>query len=256
MPRYLDRTREEADTGYQFELGTWSIVAMLCSVAVLCGMFFAIGYTFGKHAIPADFTLGNQVVPASAAQASIDKPSPSTTLPVNPAAAGNKLAVSPGANSPVANSSSSASFAAPPNANGLSKAEQNKVSTTLQPSATGATSANSAQLPSEPPLSGAQTPKPNPNIPGDVPVGSKPPVQIPGAANFAVQVFAGVNRSDAENLAAALKARQYPVYVLLPDPAIGQQYYRVQVGPFPTQQQAQEMQSRLKADGYNAILKP
>ncbi|MGH9528018.1 MAG: SPOR domain-containing protein, partial [Terriglobales bacterium] len=36
----------------------------------------------------------------------------------------------------------------------------------------------------------------------------------------------------------------------------GQQYYRVQVGPFPTKQEAQEMQSRLAADGYHAILKP
>ncbi|MGH9534853.1 MAG: SPOR domain-containing protein [Terriglobales bacterium] len=252
MPRYLDREHEVADPGYQFELGTWSIVAMICVVAVLCGMFFALGYTFGKHAIPADFTLGNRIIPANAAQTALDKPSPSVNLPVNPAAAGASVAVTPGANSPVAHGTPAAT---PPNPAALSAAEQNRVPATLQPSAGGGGGA-AASLPPVPALSGAQAPKPSASIPGDVAVTNKAPATIPGTANFAVQVFAGVNQSDAYNLAAALKARQYPVYVLRPDPSIGQQYYRVQVGPFPTRQQAQEMQSRLAADGYHAILKP
>lgn len=263
MPRYLDRERDEATTarerGYQIEIGAWSIVGLLVVIAVLCGMFFAIGYTFGKHAIPAEFTLGNQITPASPAQAGMDKPSPSTSLPVNPAAQGAAVAASPGANAPGGTVSAGqgggqTAQPSPPNAAALSAAEQNQVPATLQTGATAASTA--AQLPPVPALSGAQTPQPRANIPGDIPVGQTQPAQIPGAANFAVQVFAGVNPSDAYNLAAALKARQYPVYVLRPDPSTGQQYYRVQVGPFPTKQQAQEMQSRLAADGYHAILKP
>lgn len=256
MPRYLNRDREEdteRERGYQLEIGPWSIVGLLCVVAVLCGMFFAIGYTFGKHAIPANFTLGNEVIPANAAQAGIDKPSPSVTLPVNPAAAGAPVGSTPGANAPGGQIQPASAQPSPPSPAALSAAEQNKVPATLQSSSA---AKSQAQLPPVPALSGAQPPKPQPNVPGEVPVGQTPPVQIPGAANFAVQVFAGVNPSDAYNLAAALKARQYPVYVLRPDPSTGQQYYRVQVGPFPTKQEAQEMQSRLAADGYHAILKP
>ncbi|MGH9542190.1 MAG: SPOR domain-containing protein [Terriglobales bacterium] len=246
MPRYLDRANDPdrgvpSDSEYQLELGAGSLIGLLCIVAVLCGLFFAFGYTLGKHAVPASFSLGATPAntPLNGSQATVPKPNPSTLAPTPPAAQGG---------------------AQPPNPADLSAAERNQTPATLQPPAAGtagsaaaptaagasAPPANHAQAAAAPPTA-ALTNSPPKAAPGP------PPVTVGG--NYAVQVFAGNNSADAMNLAAALKARQYPVYVVRPRPNSSDQLYRVQVGPYATQQEADEMRARLAADGYNVIIK-
>lgn len=72
------------------------------------------------------------------------------------------------------------------------------------------------------------------------------------AAGYMVQVAAVSKQEDADSLVAALRKKQYPV-ITVPDPAGN--LFRVQVGPFPQQKDADEMRKKLVADGYNAIIK-
>lgn len=73
----------------------------------------------------------------------------------------------------------------------------------------------------------------------------------PGAG-FMVQIAAVSKQEDADALVAALRKKQYPV-ITVPDPSGN--LFRVQVGPFPQQKDADEMRKKLVADGYNAIIK-
>lgn len=236
MARYLDTSedfdRGSPDASYQLELGTGALIGLLIAVAVLCGLFFAFGYTLGKHAVPASFTLGSNPAaqPLNGSQTAVPKPNPSTLAPPQPAASGG---------------------AQPPNPAELSAAESNQTPATLQPPASGA-APPTASTPA--PASAAAA------APAKTPAATKPssataaPAATAGGS-YVVQVFAGTNAADALGLAAALKARQYPVYVVNPQPGGADQLYRVQVGPYATEQEANEMRSRLAADGYAAIIK-
>lgn len=244
MARYLDTSedfdRGSPDASYQLELGTGALIGLLIAVAVLCGLFFAFGYTLGKHAVPASFTLGSNPAaqPLNGSQTAVPKPNPSTLAPPQPAASGG---------------------AQPPNPAELSAAESNQTPATLQPPASGAAPPTA----STPAPASAATAKPSgaaAAAPAKTPAATKPssataaPAATAGGS-YVVQVFAGTNAADALGLAAALKARQYPVYVVNPQPGGADQLYRVQVGPYATEQEANEMRSRLAADGYAAIIK-
>ncbi len=69
---------------------------------------------------------------------------------------------------------------------------------------------------------------------------------------YVVQVAAVTKQEDAEALVNALRKKSYPVFLAS---TTGDSFYRVQVGPFPDQNEARAMKDRLAADGYNAILK-
>ncbi|HXE90516.1 MAG TPA: SPOR domain-containing protein [Terriglobales bacterium] len=90
---------------------------------------------------------------------------------------------------------------------------------------------------------------------------TKPAVETPKSptvttpkmpAGFVVQVAALTKRDDADAMVKALHRKNYPVFVMN---APGDRYYRVQVGPYPTRNEATMMQDRLRHDGYKAIVK-
>lgn len=207
---------------YQMELGGKSLLGLLFVAAVICAMFFALGYTIGKHSIPATFSLGS-APPSVAAQ----QPAP----------------VSPGVK--------------PPNPVELGAAESGQTPPNLAPSVTsspegsqpGAASqtANTANVAPDAPA----TPQPAPPV---TPAAMQPTVAPQGQGIYQVQVFAG-GEVDADSLASALKARGYPAMVVAPGPDSTDARFRVQVGPYLTIAEAQAMRSRLTADGYQAILK-
>lgn len=98
---------------YQMELDGRGLLTLFLALAVVCGMFFAFGYTIGKHAVPANFTLGSAQTSASNAA-----PGAGPTVP-------------PGVQ--------------PPNPKDLSSAEANQTPSTLTPDAS--TSAAAAAAP-------------------------------------------------------------------------------------------------------------
>jgi cell division septation protein DedD len=73
------------------------------------------------------------------------------------------------------------------------------------------------------------------------------------AGNITVQVAAVTKQEDAEALVAALRKKNYPVFVS-PN-ASADALYHVQVGPFAELKDAENMKSKLAGDGYNAIVK-
>jgi cell division septation protein DedD len=68
-----------------------------------------------------------------------------------------------------------------------------------------------------------------------------------------VQVAAVSKQTDADALVNALRKKQYPVIVVNNVP--GSTLFHVQVGPFAQLKDAEAMQKKLQADGYNAIIK-
>lgn len=242
MPRYNDDDEDEdlrpSRPDFQLEIGTRGVLGLFAALAIVCGLFFSFGYTIGKHSVPASFSLGDTSASATSAEpAATDKPAAGT--PINTA---------------------SNLGAQPPNPNDLTAAEVNQTPQTLVPAANGAAAVNASapdatgnSLASTPPATAPVTAAP-------APVSTPPPVR-PAAltkpannGSYAVQVFAGAKQGDALSLAAALKARQYPVFILRPV-AGGDGLYRVQIGPYNTLPEAQQMRERLAADGYNAVIK-
>ncbi len=78
------------------------------------------------------------------------------------------------------------------------------------------------------------------------------PQPVPAGSGDFVQVAAVSKQEDADALVEALKARQYPAFILTPSP---DKLFHVQIGPFADAQDAESMRNRLMNDGYNPILK-
>jgi cell division septation protein DedD len=78
----------------------------------------------------------------------------------------------------------------------------------------------------------------------------KPP-QIPRGA-MVLQVAALTRESDALALAEALQQKEYPAFVLIP---AGDDYYRVQVGPYADAKSGDLAKKALERDGFKAIVK-
>ena len=74
----------------------------------------------------------------------------------------------------------------------------------------------------------------------------------PAGSGYFVQVAAVSKQEDADALVEALRARQYPAFILTPSP---DKLFHVQIGPFADAKDAESMRTKLMNDGYNPILK-
>ena len=81
--------------------------------------------------------------------------------------------------------------------------------------------------------------------------GADPTTTLPTAA-YIVQVAAVSKQEDADALVDALKKKQYPAFVA---PVTADKLFRIQVGPFSENKDAEAMRLRLVADGYTPIVK-
>lgn len=239
---------------YQFEMGTKSLLAAFFALAIVCGLFFAFGYTIGEHTIPATFTLGAAKPPSARAMASPMAPG---VQPPNPQQLG--AAETNQTPATLTNASSSTGTMATPTGvdapASVSPSNSSASQPTPTPTAT-ATAANSAPNLAAtrniaPPAAGGLTKLPAPKtISSTTPT----PANASGSQVFAVQVFAGTS-SDAGSLASALQTRGYPASVISPASGSGNSLYRVEVGPYLTRAEAEAMRARLRADGYQAVLR-
>jgi cell division septation protein DedD len=82
---------------------------------------------------------------------------------------------------------------------------------------------------------------------------AKPTVSplIPHGATV-LQVAAVVRETDALAMAQALHQKKFPAFVVTPD---SDNFYRVQVGPYPDAKSAKSAQKRLEKEGFNSIVK-
>lgn len=239
---------------YQFEMGTKSLLAAFFALAIVCGLFFAFGYTIGKHNIPATFTLGAAKPPSARSMASPIAPGVQPPNPQQLGAAENNQTPTT-----LTNASTSTDANATPTGVDAPAAASASNSSALQPTPTGATTTAPA------------TPAPNPAATGNIappaantslklpapkasPSSAPPATTAAGSQVFEVQVFAGTS-SDAGSLATALQTRGYPASVISPAAGSGNRLYRVEVGPYLTRAEAEAMRARLRADGYQAVLR-
>ena len=185
--------------------------------AVLCAVFFALGYTFGRNSAPiTNPTLTSDPKPV---RASSDKPSAAQSQ--NAA-----LTEAPSTSSQQSDLTFYKSVESKPDGQ-LSPppAEQSKPAQTQSAQANGG--AGAAKIPPE--LANAKI-----------------------GGTIAVQVAAVTKEEDADALVGALRSKSYPVFVVnVP----GDKLFHVQVGPFAELKDAEAVRARLASDGYNPIIK-
>jgi septal ring-binding cell division protein DamX len=184
---------------------------------VLCAVFFALGYTFGRNAAPITSpTLTSDPKPV---RASSDKPSAAQS----PNAAITEI------QSPSSQQSDLTFY----------KSVENKPDGQLSPPP--AEQSKPAQTQSAQAGAGASTAKIPPELAN---------AKIGGT--IAVQVAAVTKEEDADALVGALRNKSYPVFVVnVP----GDKLFHVQVGPFAELKDAEAVRARLASDGYNPIIK-
>jgi cell division septation protein DedD len=75
-------------------------------------------------------------------------------------------------------------------------------------------------------------------------------------SSISLQVVASSSRKDAENLVTTLKARGYPAFLATPQDAhASDNFFRVEVGPFSTRQEAEKARKHLSDDGFKPFLR-
>jgi cell division septation protein DedD len=85
------------------------------------------------------------------------------------------------------------------------------------------------------------------------------PLAAPGVevgSAFTVQVAASRNQQDAEKLVKELKARGYAVFVVTPEFAhANDNLFRVQVGPFATREEAEQVRAKIAKEGFKPFIR-
>lgn len=204
----------EKDT--EIVLGTGKLLGLFFGLVILCALFLGLGYNWGRKSAqssPLELTADQ-----GDAGAGGSKPLASSTQP--PAASEN----CPNGNCGGTQGEPAVSAPAPENA----QVTQPAVELQTPPATAPAPSAAAKSVPV--PVKAAST-----------------------ISGYLVQVAAVSKQEDAEALAAALRQKQYPVFIS--PGTLSDKYFHVQVGPFPDEKQADAMKSKLLGDGYNAIVK-
>lgn len=95
----------------------------------------------------------------------------------------------------------------------------------------------------------------------DSPAGPGPAARQAGPSvevgtGFTIQVAASRTKQDAEALVNILKTRGYPVFLVAPEYAhANDNLFRVQVGPFTSRDDAEQVRTKLAQEGFKAFIK-
>jgi cell division septation protein DedD len=212
----------------EISLGLPAILGIFFALALLCACFFGFGYTMGRksaQAAPVDTSstssdASSSGAPKPAAGSLAGQPAEPAAQPMadnSTAPAAGQTDTSPAAPTP--------SPPPPPQKNPASPADGMIVGDRLPQPASAATSKPAA--------------------------GNPQPAAVPAGA-FIVQVAAVSSQDVADILTSSLQKKGYSVSVRH-EPQ--DKLLHVQIGPFSTRQEAQAMQQRVLADGFNAIVK-
>lgn len=206
----------------ELTLSTGAILAIFLGLVLLCGVFFGFGYNLGRKSN----TIATSNAPASSEDT---QPSDSTNFDNFKAA-------------PSTSESRPAAAASPAPPSSRSTTPEDTVTEAEKPAA-----AIAAHVP--------PTPRTEPHAvppPATAPAEKPPAPAVTPGGSFVVQVAAISRKDDADMLVSALRGKGYDVAAR---PAPQDKLLHIQVGPFATKAEAEDMRKRLLADGYNAILK-
>ncbi|MBV8205310.1 MAG: SPOR domain-containing protein [Acidobacteria bacterium] len=212
------RMAEQQPGDTEITLGTGKLLAFFFAAAVVCALFFGLGFNLGRASAPQPDPNVVNAAPTTAANGSA-KPSATHAAAAAQCPAGQIC------------SDSAASDTTP---------------ASVPPEATDAATTATADAPPAPEGSRqAATTTPAPPAASS----SGPGTQ---AGSYSVQVAAVSRREDADALSTALRRKNYAAFVVN-DP--GDRLFHVQVGPFGDRKEAMDTRDRLAADGFNPIIK-
>ncbi|MGC8548578.1 MAG: SPOR domain-containing protein [Acidobacteriaceae bacterium] len=220
----FDDEDEEDRKDTEITLGLGSLLGIFFGLVLLCGLFFGFGYSLGHG------------------HTAVQHINPSAATPETP----STPALATGGSKPAAQQ-----LAPPPPA----PADPNAAQTATTTTPAGDTATTPAQSANQQP---AATPQPQqtatPQAAQQVVQNTVPatPAQTAAAHQYMVQVAAVSRPQDASVLVAALEQRGFHAVTRTDSQ---DHLMHVQIGPFPTAAAANQVRSRLMADGYNAILK-
>ncbi len=228
----------------EITLGAGKLLGLFFMLVAICGVFFAIGYSLGKSSAR-EQALNDR--PAEAAEASASTGAAATAE--KPSAAVQGKAVDQ------QQSSGDSADHASPDLTFYQAVKQKgpDVSTPSQPaSKTAAANNDSATVGTTP----AASPAPAKEAAGTE--AASPPATTPiataPAGDYLVQIAAVSHEEDAAALAGALRKKSYSASVVN-NPAARDKLYHVVIGPYASLQDAEAMKLKLKAEGYNPIVK-
>jgi cell division septation protein DedD len=246
MPALHNRDREtsdyrdQKDDGREISLGTGTILAIFFALALICAVFFGLGYSMGRKSAQASIQTPASAASDSAASSTFSSFKPPAGSPATQSAAAKK---SPGTASPA---DPDAEIVTTP----VSSPQDNSE---VRPAAASRkeTASETAAAPIVREAPHSQSPSPSQGSPqSQSSSGAMPAIDPNGTAM--VQVAAVSHQEDAETLIASLKKRGYTVFIRQ-EPQ--DKLFHVQTGPFATKKDADAMRLRLLADGYIAIVK-
>jgi cell division septation protein DedD len=227
--------RDQKDDDREISLGTGTILGIFFALALVCAVFFGLGYSMGrKSAAQSPATASSSAPPSNATFSSFKPPAGSLAPPT-----AKKTAPAPPPSDPdgeiVTTPVSSSEETAAPSA----------------PRRDAAAPEAAAPIVRQTPLSGQSAQLQSQN-PGQTHPQSAAMPAISATGTAIVQVAAVSHQEDADLLVAALKKRGYNVFIRQ-EPQ--DHLLHVQLGPFASKKDAEAMRQHLLADGYNAIVK-
>ncbi len=195
------------------------LVGLFLGVVLLCGVFFTLGYVMGRT------QYDGAVHAATAAESS---------APVARPAAKPKVSEAPPAAAPVPS---------PGEWDFYTKKDDNHLEPASKPSSPPAISTS--------PAASASVKSPAP-VAKNTPAAARLQPPRVSRGSIVLQVAALSHQSDALALADALQQKGFPSFVVTPT---GDGFYRVQVGPYPSERSAESARAGLEHAGFKAIVK-
>lgn len=221
-------------------IGPGKLLGLFFMLVMICGVFFAIGYSLGKTSAR-EQALNDK----SPLNASISAPIVGDSSVPKPSAAASTKAEADGSASEAKGEAQSSPDLTFFNA---VKRDDRKSTTTGKAEAAPTTLAKVEASAAVASAEASSAGKPAAKAETTAAVASS----VNGA--FVVQIAAVTREEDAAALAGALRKKNYSVFVVN-NPTVHDKFYHVQVGPFPTLQDAESIKMKLTGEGYNPIVK-
>jgi DedD protein len=217
---YYERRADPNRADREISLGTATILSIFFGLAVVCACFFGFGYTMGHNSAR-----------TAEATAAVAEPAAGATTGGSAKPAAGSLAANPA--TPAAQAVEDTGSAQ------VQQSDSPQTATVAVPSAT----AKSIVAPADRVIVGDKVPV------AAAPAASSSPQP---AGSYMVQVAAVSSQDVADILLASLEKKGYTVTAHHePQDTL----LHVQIGPFPDRKDAEAMQKRVLADGFNAIVK-
>jgi cell division septation protein DedD len=221
------------DAEREISLGTPAILGIFFALALVCACFFGFGYTLGRKSAQSANVDAAAANPSDATS-SIGSPKPTAGSYFSQPSAPTPQPVQEVSVAPPAQTDSAPAATIAPARNTVSPADTMIVGDKAvgdRPAAA----------------------RPAPAAPQPAAAASQPAtVNLQPGTSFVVQIAAVSSQDVADILTTSLAKKGYTVAVRH-EPQ--DKLLHVQIGPFPTRKEAQAMQARVLADGFNAIVK-